>query len=212
MKKTVFIFLIIVVLSFTAVYANFSNISKIPMASTSAEILNLLDIMRGTEKGLELEREVTRAEAVVLLMRIHPEMTGAIGLPKPRFNDMDGHWAYKEVTYANVLGLTVGTGNGEFTPERTVSGREFAKMTLSLLGYKDITIENAYDKAVDAQLLLNNFSKKVVFENKVLTRSDVARICHGALFSKTNEGIMLKEKLCETGKFTKEDFDVLGAE
>ncbi len=208
MKKILFI-LVICILTSTTVFAEFSHITEIPTATTSAEILNTLDILHGTENGLELEREVTRAEAVALLMRIHPEMTGAIGLPQPRFVDMDGHWAYKEVTYANILGLTAGTGNGEFSPNRIVTGREFARMTLCLLGYEDITLENAYDKAIDADLLLNNFSKKVVFENTILTRSDVARICHNALLAKTSDGMLLKDKLCITGKFTDEQFSVL---
>ncbi len=210
MKKILSI-LIICILTSVTVFAEFSHITEIPTATTSAEILNTLDVLHGTGNGLELEREVTRAEAVALLMRIHPEMTGAMGLPQPRFVDMDGHWAYKEVTYANILGLTAGTGNGEFTPDRIVTGKEFARMALCLLGYKDITLENAYEKAIDADLLLNNFSKKVVFENTILTRSDVARICHGSLLAKTSDGMLLKDKLCMVGKFTEEEFSILAA-
>lgn len=208
MKKILSIVAIFILTSVT-VFAEFSHITEIPTATASAEILNTLDVLLGTENGLELGREVTRAEAVALLMRIHPEMTGAVGLPQPRFSDMDGHWAYKEVTYANILGLTAGTGNGEFTPDRIVTGKEFARMTLCLLGYKDVTLENAYDMAIDAELLLNNYSKKVVFENTILTRSDVARICHGALLAKTSDEMLLKDKLCMVGKFTEEEFSVL---
>lgn len=209
--KKILVFISLFLFTTFTVFADFSHITEIPTATSSAQILHTLDVLYGTENGLELERKVTRAEAVALLMRIHPEMTGAMGLPQPRFIDMDGHWAYKEVTYANILGLTAGTGNGEFTPDRIVTGREFARMTLCLLGYEDITTENSYDKAIEAELLLNNFSKKVVFENAVLTRSDVARICHGALFAKTNDGMFLKDKLCAVGKFSEEDFSVLGS-
>lgn len=208
MKKILLIFAVFILTTSNA-FAEFSNITQIPTATASADILQHLNVLYGTGNGFELERKVTRAEAVALLMRIHPEMTGAMGLPNPRFVDMDGHWAYKEVTYANILGLTAGTGGGEFSPNRTVTGKEFARMTLCLLGYEDVTLENAYDKSIKAELLLNNFSKKVVFENTELTRSDVARICHNALLSKTNEGMLLKDKLCLSGKFTEEQFSIL---
>ena len=210
MKKILSVILICF-LTTSTVFAEFSHITKIPTATTSAGILKSLGVLYGTENGLELEREVTRAEAVSLLMRIHPEMSSAVGLPEPRFVDMDGHWAYKEVTYANILGLTAGTGNGEFTPDRNVTGKEFARMALCLLGYKDVTLENVYEKSIETELLLNNYSSKVVFENTVLTRSDVARICHGALFAKTSEGMYLKDKLCQTGKFTEEQLSVLSS-
>ena len=207
--KKFFSIIAVVILTTTSVFAEFSHITEIPTATASADILNTLNVLHGTGNGFELEREVTRAEAVALLMRIHPDMTGAMGLPTPRFVDMDGHWAYKEVTYANILGLTAGTGNGEFSPDRSVTGREFARMALCLLGYEDVTLENAYDKGLTAELLLNNYSKKVVFENTVLTRSDVARICHNALLAKTSEGILLKDKLSLSGKFSEEEFSVL---
>lgn len=210
MKKIISVVLVCVLTSLT-VFAEFSHITEVPTATTSASILKTLGILHGTEKGLELEREVTRAEAVTLLMRIHPEMTGAMGLPQPKFVDMDGHWAYKEVTYANILGLTAGTGNGEFTPDRNVTGREFARMAMCLLGHKDITLENVYEKAIEKELLLNNFTKKVIFENAVLTRSDAARICHGALFAITNDDMFLKDKLVLVGKFSREQFSVLSS-
>lgn len=209
--KKILLGLVIFILTSATVFAEFSHITEIPTATTSAQILNSLGVLHGTGNGFELEREVTRAEAVALLMRIHPEFTGAMGLPKPRFVDMDGHWAYKEVTYANILGLTAGTGNGEFTPDRLVTGKEFARMALCLLGYNDITLENAYEKGIEAELLLNNFTKKVVYENAVLTRSDVARICHNALLAKTSDDMFLKDKLCMTGKFTEEVFSVLSS-
>lgn len=210
MKKILSVILICI-LTTTTVFAKFSHITQIPVATTSADILKSLGVLYGTGNGLELEREVTRAEAVSLLMRIHPEMSSAVGLPEPRFVDMDGHWAYKEVTYANILGLTLGTGGGKFTPDRSVTGKEFARMALCLLGYEDITLDNVYEKAKEAELLLNNYSSKVVYENLVLTRSDVARICHGALLAKTCDDMFLKDKLCLTGKFTEEQFSVLSA-
>ncbi|MBO5734171.1 MAG: S-layer homology domain-containing protein [Clostridia bacterium] len=172
----------------------------------TAQGLVKLGILKGTGEGLELERNITRAEAVALIFRVHYENIGAIGMPSPEFTDLDNHWAYKEVTAAKKMGIVEGVGGGMFEPDRIVTGREFAKMLMSTLGYKDITIENVYEKALDAQLLTNNFTMAVVVENMTLLRSDAARILWGVFLAKTPDGVMYKDKLIEAGKFTEEDY------
>ena len=172
----------------------------------TAQGLVKLGILKGTGEGLELERNITRAEAVALIFRVHYENIGAIGMPSPEFTDLDNHWAYKEVTAAKKMGIVEGVGGGMFEPDRIVTGREFAKMLMSTLGYKDITIENVYEKALDAQLLTNNFTKAVVVENMTLLRSDAARILWGVFLAKTPDGVMYKDKLVQYGKFTNEDY------
>ena len=132
MKKILLLSLIFL-LAFVAVAApDYLPEKQIPvLEETSAEAvgLNKLGILLGTGNGFELDRTITRAEAVVLLMRMHPDVTGSLGMPAPVFDDMDNHWAYKEVTAAKKIGLVNGTTDTTFTPDRTVSGREFAKMT-----------------------------------------------------------------------------------
>lgn len=185
---------------------------EIPVMQESDAIaygLKSLDILRGTGDGLELGRNITRAEAVALLFRIHPSVTGALGLPSPEFSDLDGHWAYKEVTYAKKLGLVEGVGGGKFEPDRIVTGKEFTKMLLSLMGYENVTIENAYDLGKEAEIINNNFTKSVVSENQTLLRSDAARLIWATLIGKTAEGEMLYKKMIQTGKYKEEDFDCL---
>ena len=213
--KKVLLLVIAFVLAFTAVAAPESDSSEqIPvLKENSAQTtgLNKLGILLGTGNGFELDRTITRAEAVVLLMRMHPEVTGSLGMPAPVFDDMDGHWAYKEVTAAKKIGLIAGTTDTTFTPDRTVSGREFAKMTLSLLGYKDVTIENAYELGTERGLLVTRYTAGPVRDNIALTRGDAARICWSALSSKTADGKVLYQKLIDHGKYTAGDFEgVLG--
>jgi len=172
----------------------------------TAQGLVKLGILKGTGEGLELDRNITRAEAVALIFRVHYENIGAIGMPSPEFDDLDNHWAYKEVTAAKKMGIVEGVGGRMFEPNRIVTGREFAKMLMSTLGYKDITIENVYDKALDAELLTNNFTKAVVVENMTLLRSDAARILWGVFLAKTPDGQLYKDKLVEAGKFTEDDY------
>ena len=173
---------------------------EIPVMEESdliAEGFVSLGVLRGTGEGLELARPITRAEAVALLMRLHPDVTGAMGLPSPEFSDLDGHWAYKEVTYAKKLGLVEGVGDGRFEPDRVVTGKEFTKMLLSMMGYDDVTIDNAYELGVKVQILDNNFTKSVVVENLTLLRGDTLRILWASLIGKTNDGVMFYKKLIE---------------
>ena len=176
---------------------------EIPVMEESdliAEGFVSLGVLRGTGEGLELARPITRAEAVALLMRLHPDVTGAMGLPSPEFSDLDGHWAYKEVTYAKKLGLVEGVGDGRFEPDRVVTGKEFTKMLLSMMGYDDVTIDNAYELGVKVQILDNNFTKSVVVENLTLLRGDTLRILWASLIGKTNDGVMFYKKLIEKSK------------
>lgn len=166
-----------------------------------------LGILRGTGESLALDRNITRAEAVALIFRVH-HYNGAFTQEYPLvFTDISGHWAETEIIYAYKLGIVEGIGNGRFEPERIVTGREFAKMLMSTLGYKDITIENVYDKALACELLTNNYTKSVVAGNMTLLRSDAARLLWGIFLSKTPEGSMYKERLVHSGKFQEEDFN-----
>ncbi|MBQ4159329.1 MAG: S-layer homology domain-containing protein [Clostridia bacterium] len=175
---------------------------------TSAIILQKIGIMKGTENGLETERNVTRAEALALIYRICG--IAAEQQAGTTFADIDGHWAYETIADAYKKGYVAGISETEFAPERTVTGREFVKMLLSVLGYDGITIENAYDKGIELSLLLHKDTKEAVHKDAVLTRGIVATICHSALFVKTPEGQLVKQMLVEKGLYTQEDFGALG--
>lgn len=213
MKKFIsLLVLAVMVLTFTACTAQATYLEReeIPVMSeddATAQGLVKLGILKGTGEGLELERNITRAEAVALIFRIHYENTGAIGMPSPEFADLDGHWAYKEVTAAKKIGIVEGVGDGKFEPDRVVTGKEFAKMLMSTLGYTDVTIANVYDKAIEVELLMNNYAKSVVAGNMTLLRSDAARLLWGMFLARTPEGGMYKERLVHSGKFKEEDFN-----
>ncbi len=203
--------LAVMVLTFTACTAQATYLERgeIPVmleTDATAQGLVKLGILKGTGEGLELERNITRAEAVALIFRIHYENTGASGMPSPEFSDLDGHWAYKEVTAAKKMGIVEGVGDGKFEPDRVVTGREFAKMLMSTLGYTDVTIANVYDKAIEVELLMNNYTKSVVAGNMTLLRSDAARLLWGMFLARNPEGGIYKEKLVHSGKFSEEDF------
>lgn len=175
----------------------------IPIAETDAAALAQLGIMRGTDLGMELEREVNRAEAVVLLNRLIPADADKGEEGTLPFADMRGRldWAQGAVLRFCRNGWINGVSATEFAPERTVTGAEFTKMLLSALGYSGVTLENAYDIAAAADLLSDNFTKSAVHENLPLLRSDCARLCYSALTAKTADGEQLYKTLIASGAF-----------
>lgn len=213
MKKILSIFLAAVMLltSSSIVLAEEKILTReeIPTLSDDSNTaigLNKLGILKGTGSSFELDRTITRAEAVCLIFRIHPDNPSVLGLPAPVFTDMDNHWAYKEVTAAKKIGLVDGTTETTFTPDRTVTGKEFTKILLSMLGYSELTIENAYEKGIKAEIIANNFTKSVVYNNEPLLRSDAVRLIFSALTAKTADDKMLYNKLIERNKYTYDDF------
>ena len=125
---------------------------EIPLLSDTegtTQWLHEKGILKGTGEGFELGREVTRAEALAFIERTYRLEEIVPENPHP-FTDMTGHWAETTVHRFYENGFVNGTTETTYTPNRTVSGKEFTKIFLSVLGYDDITIENAYEKGVEA--------------------------------------------------------------
>lgn len=175
---------------------------EIPLYSGGG--LGRLGVLVGTEKGIEPERAVTRAEAVVFIMRtLKNDMTEGVH----PFEDMLGHWAESYVASFHGQGFIKGTSDTTFSPDRTVTGKEFMKILLSAMGYEGVTLENAYKKGKEYEVLNNNFNASVVYGNYELRRSDVLRICHSVMTSKLADGKRVYEKWIETGEYTTDSFE-----
>lgn len=187
---------------------------EVPYDENGAAALDALGLFKGTGAGYALDENLTRAQAIVMVLRMigeEDEVRAAIG--DRHFIDTYGHWAGDAIEYAYGRGYINGTSENEFTPERSVTGREFVKMLLGAMGYDNLTLENAYEKAVETDLLLNNYTRTAVAtDGYELKRSDVVGICRGALLSELPDGRMLKELLIERGVFTDAEFgDVMGS-
>lgn len=97
-------------------------------------------IMKGDTNGNPRPAdEITRAEAVTLLVRTNSNYNDILKdyLYRPAFDDIENHWAAKEISFAYDIGLAEDTGENSFEPERKVTVQEFGKMLVTLLGYKD---------------------------------------------------------------------------
>lgn len=180
---------------------------EIPIAETEIAGLVKLGIMQGGDNGLEPERLVTRAEAVTLIYRTTRVNLPLVDWAQAPFADIDGHWASDIIEGFYACGLVSGRGNRIFDPDATVTGKEFTKILLAVMGYKDVTIDNAYDIGVESGLLVNNFTRSVVNDDLPMLRSDAARLCWAALTAKLPDGVILYRDLIDRGEFNESDFD-----
>jgi hypothetical protein len=100
-----------------------------------------LGVVTGYEDGTyRPEKVVTRAEMAKLIVEILGYGDLVAG-SKSNFTDTQGHWADAWIALAAGRGLVVGTGDGKFTPDRTVSYDEAITMIVRALGYTDASNE-----------------------------------------------------------------------
>ena len=109
-------------------------------ATAAVNELFTYGIMKGDPDGNPRPTdEITRAEAVALLVRTNANYNEFLKdyLYRPTFDDIESHWAAREISFAFDNGLVEGTSETTFEPERKVTIQEFAKMLVTLLGYKE---------------------------------------------------------------------------
>lgn len=147
MKKLLSLVLVgIMMLSSISVFAAEANNNIIgggtPAATeTKASELISLGILKGDPDGnMRLDDVITRAEATALITRMNANNNDILNdyLYRPTFNDIENHWAAKEITFAHENALVEGTSERTFEPDKNVSVQEFAKMLITLLGYKEM--------------------------------------------------------------------------
>lgn len=148
------------------------------------DTLVALGVITGYEDGtFRPERIVTRAEMAKLIVEIlgyGDLVSGA----KSNFADTQGHWADPWIALAAGRGLVIGTGDGNFTPDRQVSYDEAITMVVRALGYTDDCNElkgmtwptNFKVKAAELDLL-----NKVKLTSAGADRGGVAQLLYNAL-------------------------------
>jgi hypothetical protein len=99
--------------------------------------LAALKVIDGYDDGtFKPEKTITRAEMAKLLVQLLGYGDLVAG-SKSNFSDTQGHWADPWIALAAGKGLVIGTGDGKFTPDRTVSYDEVLTMLVRGLGYTD---------------------------------------------------------------------------
>ena len=182
-----------------------------------AEALKALGLFLGTDRGFELDRQPTRTEELVMLLRLlgnKDETLRAYPAERCPFDDVDG-WARGSVAFAYDKGLTNGVGGGKFNMATPPTQRQLAQMfctfVLRAMGYNDdpakgptdFTYNGALDFA-DANGLLRGGANGD--DANRFNRGVCVRIMESALRQSTKDGQRLWQKLAAEGVFTEAQY------
>ncbi len=138
-KLSVILFVLCTILSVSSFASDFDH---------TANALSELGLFRGTEKGFELDRESTRAEAATMLVRLLGAEDEAMNLTySAPYTDVYD-WAKPYVQYLYEKGLTKGISDTTFGYSEKCTAQQYATFLLRALGYSDgevgdFTYENA---------------------------------------------------------------------
>ena len=178
-----------------------------------AEMLKDLGLFKGTNKGFELEGELTREQALALMIRVMgleaeveamSEAEVAEQMAKVVDPETVTDWAKPYVAYAIKHQLTDGIDakikpNVKFAGQLTITGKEFINFMLKGMGY-DMTGKWDEVLAFAAEAGMLSASQAVNFGNiAVLKRDHAVAIMASALNGTTADGITLAEALVKAG-------------
>lgn len=162
--------------------------------NAQADALNEMGLFLGTDKGYELDRIPTRAEAAVMLVRLlGKEDEAKAGTYDTPFTDIPD-WAAHAVGYMYANNLTKGTGATTFGCGDICSEQMFAAFVLRALGYNessgDFTFAQAQEYAENIGLI-EHANTPDQFK-----RDDMVALSYSALFQLVKNGsTTLLEKL-----------------
>ncbi len=182
MKKVLSLFLVIVLLS--SAVAGAVDTGLISPASNAtldhANVLKDLGLFLGTDKGFELDRAPTRAEAVVLLLRMLGEESAALDSTYENpFTDVPT-WAVSYISYAYAKGYTKGTSATTFDAAKTVTPEQFITFMLRALGYKD-NVDFVWNKSINKAEEIGLVEKDKYENGSAFLRGDCVDIIYSAL-------------------------------
>lgn len=125
-----------------------------------AQALQTMGLFQGTGTGFSLESGATRAQGLVMFLRILGleqqalSYTGTIP-----FTDVpQSHWAYRYVAYAYNKGLTSGTAATRFSPDAAITCQHYATFLLRALHFAEGT-DFTYATAIADSSKLGLFSQ-----------------------------------------------------
>ena len=210
MKKIISLLICLAMLSgvaFSAAAAYGSQTNNFALAQTLAEDLKQLNLFMGvSETDFDLERAPTRAEALVMLIRV-------LGAEKEALNGNWSHpftdvpmWADKYVGYGYQKGLSNGVSATTFGTGRA-NAAMYITFVLRALGYTEKEDGFTWDKPFDFANTVGILPAQVNTSN--FLRADVVLVSYAALNVKVKgQNKTLAEKLISAGVFTRSTFNV----
>ena len=119
-------------------------------ATAAADALHALGLFQGTGEGYELDRAPTRAEALVMLIRLlgreseAKEFSGDCPL-----EDVVGRWMAPYVGWAYEHGITKGVSDDAFDPNSAANAQMYATFMLRALEYSEELGQFSYKTSVE---------------------------------------------------------------
>lgn len=151
-----------------------------------ASLLKEIGLFKGSDVGFELERNATRAEAAVILVRLlgAEEEANANHYVHP-FSDVP-EWANACVGYLYKMGLTKGMDKDHYGSSEPISAQAFMTFCLRSLAFEDSKGDFTWSKATEKaySLALIDASMKTLIESNTLIRRDTIV---GILFNMLNQ-------------------------
>ncbi len=171
-----------------------------------AHALNVLGLFKGTNKGFDLERSATRAEALTMLIRILGEENAALSYTGTHpFNDVPS-WADRYVAYGYNMGYTTGISATKFGSNDTVSAVQYLTFLLRALGYSDANgdfVWNESDTAAVRYGLLTSNEKSAI--QSIFYRDQMVFTSYKALYTMLKDSdTLLISKLVSHGAISVE--------
>jgi len=194
MKKLLLFALLAALLLAACPFAAAAHVS----GTEALEALSALGLLRGTGEGLEPDRPLTRAEALVMLIRLMGLEEAALsdGTPCPF---TDGGWASDYLGYAGRVGLVTGKDALHFGGDETATVRDYLTLTLRALDYADAAGDFCWAESIA-------FSDSIGLTHgeysaaDTLLREDMALISYTALTLRPKDsGLTLAERLYRSG-------------
>lgn len=179
--------------------------------------LSEIGVFKGTGSGFELDREPTRLEGLIMLIRLLGKETQANQLSKEPcvFTDVPD-WGRGYVNYAYKNGLTKGVASDRFGTQDKMNGKSYMTFLLRSLGYsdseniKDFTWSNSIEYAKSIGLLEDELYFKIV--SNTFIRDYIAKSSYNTLQQPLKGSTSsLIQKLVSSGVITQAQADSLNA-
>lgn len=171
-----------------------------------ADALKTMNLFRGSNIGYELNRGATRAEALVMLLRLLGEEDDALKYKGSHpFTDVP-EWVDRYVAYAYYKGYTNGISTVKFGSTNLTTANHYMTFLLRALGYDDTKGDFKWDKALDFAKSLGNITEGEygLISKSAFMRDHMAYLSYYALFAKIKGSDMqLLDKLVSAGSVSR---------
>lgn len=196
-SKIILIVLVVSIMIVTPVYAD---------NTVKANVLYELGLFKGTDSGYELDKTLTREQAVTILVRLLGEEKNVLDAEFDEvFTDVESNrWSYPYVMYCYENNITKGTGDDTFSPEDEVTAEQFVTLVMRLMGYEDIEPDVALEESVYISML-NTEVVRELEKNANFLRDDMVYVVYRSLMCNMSDGTRLADFLAEKGVITEKE-------